>query len=54
MPALHEYPFRFPQPMDPQLTKLIKMLKIWLNKNSLDGDLHYYTIEDGKSEVNRI
>jgi hypothetical protein len=32
--------------MDPQLAKLIKMLKLWLNKNSLDGDLHYYTIDE--------
>jgi len=32
--------------MDPQLSKLLKMLKLWLQKNSLEGDLHYYEMEE--------
>ncbi len=31
--------------MDNQIEKLLKMLKLWLAKNGLDGDLSFYTIE---------
>lgn len=32
--------------MERQLTKLITMLKLWLEKNSLDGDAFFYTIQE--------
>lgn len=34
--------------MNDQLNKMIKMVKIYLKKNGLDGDTSFYTIEDWK------
>lgn len=32
--------------MNPQLSKLLKMLRLWLKKNSLEGDLRFYEIDE--------
>jgi hypothetical protein len=32
--------------MNNQLDKMVKMLKLWLMKNELDGDTKFYTIEE--------
>jgi hypothetical protein len=35
-----------PEVNDPQLQKLVKLLKLWLIKNEIDGDTHFYSIAE--------